>query len=81
MRLTLRARSVQTLALTAVLACLGVGGCQALLEHMSNRLTHWQMLGDEALDDPVKAVGGAALAFVPSAARPWRSCRRRRRRP
>ncbi len=66
MRLNPRPRLVKLVAIWGVLVCLGIGGCQTLLEHMSNRLTHWQMLGDDALDDPVKAVGGEALAFVPA---------------
>lgn len=48
---------------------LGLGllvcGCKAITEHFSQRLTHWKMLGDDALEDPVKAVGGDALVFVP----------------
>jgi hypothetical protein len=36
-------------------------GCQAL----SNRLTKWNMLGAEALDDPIKAVGGDGVVFAP----------------
>jgi hypothetical protein len=34
-------------------------GCQAF----SNRLTKWNMLGQEALDDPLKAVGGDGVVF------------------
>jgi hypothetical protein len=37
------------------------GGCQAL----SNRLTKWNMLGNEALDDPLTAVGGDGIVFSP----------------
>ena len=47
--------------LLAILLC----GCKALTETFSQRLTHWKMLGDDALQDPVKAVGGDALVFVP----------------
>jgi hypothetical protein len=36
-------------------------GCQAL----SNRLTRWKMLGQEALEDPIKAVGGDGVVFAP----------------
>jgi hypothetical protein len=36
-------------------------GCQ----FFSNRLTHWNMLGQEALQDPVQAVGGHAILFGP----------------
>lgn len=36
-------------------------GCQAL----SHQLTDWQMLGQEALNDPIKAVGGDGIVFLP----------------
>jgi hypothetical protein len=38
-----------------------VVGCQAL----SNRLTRWKMLGDEAAEDPLRAVGGDGIVFAP----------------
>jgi hypothetical protein len=47
-----------------VLACL-LAGCQSLLKHLSDHLTHWDMLDDEALDNPLKAVGGVGTVFVP----------------
>jgi hypothetical protein len=37
-------------------------GCETI----SKRLTNWQMLGTEALDDPIKAVGGDGIVFVSS---------------
>jgi hypothetical protein len=37
-------------------------GCQAI----SDRLSRWQMLGQEAMEDPVKAVGGSAFVFTPA---------------
>ena len=37
-------------------------GCKAL----SDRLTHWNMLGQDALEDPIKAVGGDAIVFIPT---------------
>ncbi len=40
-----------------------VAGCKAI----SNRLTHWKMLGQEALDDPIQAVGGDGIVFAPRA--------------
>jgi hypothetical protein len=36
-------------------------GCQAL----SNRLTKWTMLGNEAVENPLQAVGGDGIVFVP----------------
>jgi len=44
-----------------LLAGLAGGGCQML----SDRLTKWHMLGAEALDDPIKAVGGSGVVFSP----------------
>jgi hypothetical protein len=38
-----------------------VQGCQAL----SDRLTRWTMLGQDAVEDPVRAVGGDAIVFAP----------------
>ncbi len=40
---------------------LAVVGCKAI----SNKLTHWNMLDQSALEDPVKAVGGDAFVFTP----------------
>jgi hypothetical protein len=44
-----------------VVAGLAVIGCKAI----SNRLSHWNMLGEEALEDPIKAVGGDGIVFAP----------------
>jgi hypothetical protein len=38
-----------------------VVGCQAI----SDRLTRWEILGQESLEDPLKAVGGDGIVFVP----------------
>jgi hypothetical protein len=40
---------------------LAAAGCKAI----SDRLTRWNMLGEEALEDPIKAVGGDGIVFVP----------------
>jgi hypothetical protein len=37
-------------------------GCQAISDHLSR----WNMLGQEALEDPVRAVGGDAFVFAPN---------------
>jgi hypothetical protein len=42
-----------------------VCGCQTFLRGLSNRLTRWNMLGPEALEDPIQAVGGDGMLFVP----------------
>jgi hypothetical protein len=49
------------LALPAA-AWLVVSGCQLV----SDRLSRWNMLGQEALEDPVRAVGGRAAVFSPA---------------
>jgi hypothetical protein len=41
-------------------------GCQTFMKGFSDRLTHWNMLGQEALEDPIKAVGGDGMVFVPN---------------
>jgi hypothetical protein len=45
-----------------VLACVGAGGC----ETFSNRLSKWHMLGAEAPEDPIQAVGGDGVVFAPA---------------
>jgi hypothetical protein len=47
-------------ALPAVLVTV-LEGCQVI----SDRLSRWDMLGQEALADPVRAVGGNAFVFTP----------------
>ncbi len=42
---------------------LAVGGCQAL----SDRLTRWKMLGSDAVENPLLAVGGDGVVFQPRA--------------
>jgi hypothetical protein len=44
---------------------LAVCSCQAIKQRFSDHLTHWNMLGQEALEDPIKAVGGDGLVFTP----------------
>jgi hypothetical protein len=41
-------------------------GCQTMMNAFSQKLTHWKMLDDKALDDPIQAVGGDGFVFVPS---------------
>jgi len=40
-------------------------GCQAIKQSLSDHLSHWKMLGQDALDDPIKAVGGDGMVFTP----------------
>ena len=49
-----------------VLAGLILFGCQTFMKGLSDRLTHWNMFGQEALDDPIAAVGGDGVVFVPN---------------
>jgi hypothetical protein len=41
-------------------------GCQAMMEKFSQHLTRWDMLKQDALEDPIKAVGGDGIVFVPA---------------
>jgi hypothetical protein len=40
-------------------------GCQTIMNVFSQHLTHWKMLDDKALDDPIQAVGGDGIVYVP----------------
>jgi hypothetical protein len=40
-------------------------GCQSFMKTLSSHLTNWQMLDQTALEDPIKAVGGDGIVFVP----------------
>lgn len=42
-----------------------LGGCQAFKKTLSSHLTNWKMLDQAALEDPIKAVGGDGIVFVP----------------
>jgi hypothetical protein len=53
------------LAVPPLLAGLALCGCQAFMKKFSDRLTHWTMLDQQALDDPIQAVGGDGIVFVP----------------
>jgi hypothetical protein len=56
-----RRRWFAVLVLTPLGAWLLLGGCQAI----SNRLTKWKMLDSQAVEDPLKAVGGDGIVFAP----------------
>jgi hypothetical protein len=53
-------------ALLLLLTGLVLYGCQSIKKHLSDNLTHWNMLGQEAVEDPIKAVGGDGIVFVPA---------------
>jgi hypothetical protein len=46
---------------TFVLGLVCLTSCKAL----SDRLSHWDMLGGEALENPIQAVGGDGIVFAP----------------
>jgi hypothetical protein len=50
---------------TALLVGVVVAGCQAFKKSLSQRLTNWQMLGQEQMEDPLAAVGGDGILFIP----------------
>ena len=54
-------RGMGMVLLLGGLGCLIVEGCQAL----NDRLSKWHMLGSEALEDPIQAVGGDGVVFSP----------------
>ena len=54
--------------LPVLLLGLIVCGCQSFMKRFSDRLTHWDMLGQDALDDPIQAVGGDGMVFEPKEA-------------
>lgn len=51
-----------------VVLLLGMAGCQAF----SNRLSKWHMLGAEAAENPIQAVGGDGIVFLPREEAPAR---------
>ena len=56
------ARSRARVALViCILSVVALAGCKA----MSDRLSRWPMLGGEALEDPIRAVGGDGIVFAP----------------
>jgi hypothetical protein len=54
-------RRLLLIAGTPLAVFLGLEGCQAL----SDRLSKWQMLDSQAMEDPIKAVGGDGIVFGP----------------
>jgi hypothetical protein len=60
-----RRRHVPAWALL-LLAGLAVCGCKSLMNGLSHKLTDWKMLGQEAMEDPIQAVGGDGVVFLPA---------------
>jgi hypothetical protein len=57
--------AVRALGLLLLLAGLGLGGCQTIRQALTDNLTHWDMLAQEAVENPITAVGGDAIVFQP----------------
>jgi hypothetical protein len=57
---------IRATGLVLLLTGIAVGGCQAIKQSLTDHLSHWDMLGQEALEDPIKAVGGDGIVFGPS---------------
>jgi hypothetical protein len=66
MRLPKARSRVRAFGFLLVLFGLALGGCQAIKEGLSGHLTHWNMLEQDALEDPIKAVGGDGVVFTPT---------------
>jgi hypothetical protein len=58
-------RLCRLLGMLPLLLTMTTAGCQTMMNGLSQKLTHWKMLDDKALDDPIQAVGGDAIVFVP----------------
>jgi hypothetical protein len=58
--------SIRAIGILLLLCALALGGCETIKQGLSDHLTHWNMLGQEALDDPIKAVGGDGVVFLPN---------------
>src|SRR5271166_446080 len=55
----------RTIGLILLLTGLGVCGCETIKQGLTDHLTHWNMLEQDALEDPIKAVGGDGMVFTP----------------
>jgi hypothetical protein len=57
---------VGTVGLWLLASGLVLCSCQAIKQRLSDSLTHWSMLDQGALEDPIQAVGGDGIVFTPS---------------
>ncbi len=57
---------LRMIGLAMVLLGVAICGCQAIKKSLSDSLTHWNMLGQDSLGDPIKAVGGDGVVFAPT---------------
>ncbi len=44
---------------------IALAGCQSFMKTLSSHLTNWKMLDDTALENPIQAVGGDGIVFLP----------------
>jgi hypothetical protein len=65
MRQLVTITSLRLLGVFLILSGIVLCSCQTIKQRLSAHLTHWNMLGQEALEDPIKAVGGDGIVFVP----------------
>ena len=62
----------QTIALCFTVLAFGLAFCgcqtikQTINQNLSDHLAHWKMLEQDALEDPIAAVGGDGIVFTPS---------------
>jgi hypothetical protein len=61
-----RTRIAVPILLLAAVIGINLEGCQAIKQTLTDRLTHWNMLDQTALEDPIKAVGGDGMLFTPT---------------
>lgn len=45
---------------------LALCGCQLIKRTLDDSLAHWTMLGQEAMEDPIQALGGDGIVFSPN---------------
>jgi hypothetical protein len=65
MRISKRISWIRILGPSLLVCGLALWGCQTIKQGLSDHLSHWTMLGQEALEDPIKAVGGDGIVFSP----------------
>ena len=57
---------VRVLSLVLFLSGIALVGCQTIKQAFSDHLTRWNMLEQNAVEDPIKAVGGDGMVFTPT---------------
>jgi hypothetical protein len=57
---------MHAISIPLMMSACALSGCQTIKQGLTDHLTHWNMLGQDALEDPIKAVGGDGIVFSPS---------------